>query len=535
MTNTTQEIRINCPDCDNTSLKGRFDPQCYVNIEKDTWHCFRCTASGKAQNLNLEELNIVSITAKKPLDRSRLRDFEPAEESRNYLRRRFPDTDLMILESNYGLTYNPELKALVIPVTNLQKELQGIKYRILNPVEGQSKYLAETGSKIGNYWLPGSNKRKLLLVEGEIDAIAAQMAGFNGDILALQTNKITQDHAKEFKRYSSIFACLDNDEAGQEGLDALKAAWIPFTAIFPPSAKDLSQTYQEEGREALGTWLKNATMSELEKQTVNISKIWDQMMDFICNREKTKGVSTGFKNIDVSLGGGLRPSEMTVVNSFAKIGKSTFVNNIVHNVVQQNKSVLVISFEMTPENHFFPTLLSIAGGINLRSIPYEEVREVSAGILATAPYLKNIKMLKKFGHCPWDEVKEWINSNFDDKHYDLVILDHVGFLVKDMTDAAMNQSLAQDIAKLCREKETHIVSVVQSPYPITPPREGTGIRPYGGAAWTQNPDNYIQLERSKEHQDALNVYVKHVRYPFNDASDKAQVLLYDRDSCKLDP
>lgn len=529
-----QEMLISCTECDNTSLKGRYDPKCYVNLDKNTWHCFRCHASGKAEDLKLEELNIVSITTKKPLNISKLDEFKPKEESRNYLRTRFPEDNVEDLEKSYGFAYNEELKALAIPVYDLEKNLTGIKYRILNPTPEQPKYLSEPGSKINGFWLNGSNKRKLLVVEGEFDAITAQLAGFSGDVVALQTNKPSGDLLNTIRTYNNIFLCLDNDDAGREGEQAFNEAHINYTSIqLKSEMKDLSDIYRLNGKAILSSWLKEVTQTELERETVDIQKIWDLMLEFMSNREKTKGISTGFSNLDLALGGGLRPSEMTVVNSFAKIGKSTFVNNIVHNVAQQGRNVLVVSFEMTPENHFFPTLLSIAGELNLRTIPYSEVRQVSEYILTTKEYLKQIKILKKFGQCLWDKIEEWVRANFEAAHYDLVILDHVGFMVKDMTDASMNQTLAQSIAKLCRELETHIISVVQSPYPVQMPKEGSGIRPYGGAAWIQNPDNYIQLERSKDHEDALNVYIKHVRYPFNNASDSARLLLYDRDTCKL--
>lgn len=80
-----------------------------------------------------------------------------------------------------------------------------------------------------------------------------------------------------------------------------------------------------------------------------------------------KVVSTGFRDLDAKLGGGMRGSELIIVAGRPSMGKTAMSMGIAGNVAQAGKSVLVFSLEMSSKSLHQRNLARI-GGIHLSHI-----------------------------------------------------------------------------------------------------------------------------------------------------------------------
>jgi replicative DNA helicase len=78
-------------------------------------------------------------------------------------------------------------------------------------------------------------------------------------------------------------------------------------------------------------------------------------------QDKYRGISTGFKGLDNILSG-LQPSDLVILAARPAMGKTSFALNIAQNVSKTNKSVGIISLEMSKEQlveRMFCSLLSV--------------------------------------------------------------------------------------------------------------------------------------------------------------------------------
>jgi len=511
-------------------LKGRVDPKFYYNPEKGVGYCHHCGFKGKFNEELVDNLNVISIKERVPFDPTSFDRLEPlSEEALRYLSKRFPGVNPNQLDA-FRLRYSKSHHAIAIPSFHSDTGLlHGIKFRFIAPTNEQ-RYSAESNSEFGGYWIEGRND-KLLIVEGEFDAISAKLCGFEGTVLALQTNKLSQDSIDRVRQFKNVFLALDNDKAGTEGAQLISNILMREAQRIQLPAKDINELLQKEGLDESARLIREATRTEIEKATVRLSDSTREMLEFLSDQRNTRGDSTGYRSLDSLLGGGFRAAEMTVINAFAKTGKTSFVNNIVHNLACLGKHVAIASFEMDPARTLYPSLLSIAGQTNIRSIRDKEtLSEVVSVIQSDCSYLNNIVTLKKFGTTPWAEVEEWAALMKERFAIDYLVLDHAGFMVEKMTDAEENQILAKSIKKLSLTLGVHILVVVQAPKT----KDGLSIQTsYGGLAWGMNADNFIILERSKDDDTELRVKLEAARYPGANPSHTPALLYYDRDTCAL--
>lgn len=96
-------------------------------------------------------------------------------------------------------------------------------------------------------------ERRIILAEGQMDAISLHQAGFSGAVAALGT-AFTADHARAIARYADeAVLCYDNDEAGAKAtsrvLDIMKTTSLNVRVIALEGAKDVDEYLIKFGAE----------------------------------------------------------------------------------------------------------------------------------------------------------------------------------------------------------------------------------------------------------------------------------------------
>ncbi len=525
---TETELRAICPFCQSLTQNGNIDAKFYLNLATGLYYCFHCLEKGKdLPEYTLEGLVIVDEITKRQFDPSSL-----AKIQWQHLELSRFETERLNGASGVLVGYSPEQQAIAIPVKDFMGEVVGIKYRKLDPA-AKPRYLSETGSVNEGYWLRGTDDTKLLILEGELDAITAVISGFKGSVLATQTNRLNPSQLKTIKTFKNVFVLPDNDLGGTELENSCNELLGPLKATFvrlhQENCKDLNELLQRRGYDECSKFIQLETRTELERDTRSLSQSIPELLTWLSDERHSRGDTTGWKSIDALLGGGLRSGEMSIINAFAKAGKSSFINNLIHNLAKSDKKVALASFEMPPQA-IYTSLISIALDVNIRNLSNEDRTDLIQGSTEVYNYLDNITMLQRFGYTPWEEIEEWAKLMKSLHNIDYLVLDHAGFMVEKMTDAEENQVLAKNIKKLTNTLGIHIPVVVQAPKT----KDGLSIQTsYGGMAWAMNADNFITLERSKDNDTELRVKLEAARYPGANPSSTPALLFYQRESCAL--
>lgn len=525
MLNSATELRSVCPFCNSLTQSGRVDGKFYINTETGLYYCFHCQVKGRdLTEEQLENLDVIDEILKKPFDQSSLAKLQQdtPETKRFSSERGLPSEDVF---------YGTEQQAIAFPVKDFKGEVVGIKYRKLDS-EAKPRYLSETGSVNEGYWLKGPDTSKLLIVEGEIDALTAVCAEFRGAVLATQTNRISQSQIKHIKTFKNVFILPDNDLGGEElklsANELLGAFNVTFISLEGTDCKDLNELWVKDPSKCTD-FLRNSTQTALEKDTKSLNQAIPELLDWLSDDRHSLGDSTGWPSIDALLGGGLRAGEMTMINATAKAGKSSFINNLIHNLAKSGKKIALASFEMPPHS-VYTSLISIALQTNIRGLSVEDREDLVNGASDEFSYLNNIIMLQRFGYTKWKDIEDWAIMIKQQNNIEYLVLDHAGFLVENMTDAEENQTLAKNIKKLTNTLGIHIPVVVQAPKT----KDGLSLQTaYGGMSWAQNADNFFILERCKSDETLLKVRLEAARYPGSNPSYTPAHLFYTRETLSL--
>ncbi|HVX56535.1 MAG TPA: replicative DNA helicase, partial [Candidatus Saccharimonadales bacterium] len=94
-----------------------------------------------------------------------------------------------------------------------------------------------------------------------------------------------------------------------------------------------------------------------------LAESFDRLDDLHKDKQKIRGVPTGFKDMDDKLAG-FQPSDLLILAARPSMGKTTLALNFAHNVaVQAKQPVLIFSLEMSKEQ-LVDRLLSMESGVD---------------------------------------------------------------------------------------------------------------------------------------------------------------------------
>jgi replicative DNA helicase len=159
---------------------------------------------------------------------------------------------------------------------------------------------------------------------------------------------------------------------------------------------DESKSLKELIEEA-ETRLFQVSQQHVKQTVVSIEDIlaesFERLDDLHKDKQKIRGIPTGFKDIDDTLAG-LQRSDLFILAARPSMGKTAFVLNLAHNVaVNAKEPVLIFSLEMSKEQ-LVDRLLSMESGVdawalrtgNLTDQDFEKLGE-AMGVLSEAPIL----------------------------------------------------------------------------------------------------------------------------------------------------
>ncbi len=279
-----------------------------------------------------------------------------------------------------GLGYDPSRRRIAIPYV-------GSTYYHIDraiderPYDGQGKYVKPRSKDVGNQpvWNPDALEGEaVIVVEGPMDAIALELAGYGDMTVALGGTAYSHlTNALKARGYrGSLLVALDADGAGDAASEKLVAEALGMgIAAAPVTMGGRSIWAHLGGKDAGDAWqaspdaLKEALAEAVPQAQAEAAKALEKSkgkaitdalkashvvsaLEAIQNVYMLKGATepqpTGFSSLDRLLGGGLYAG-LYILGATSSLGKTTFVGQLADNVAAQGRPVLFVTLEMSAE------------------------------------------------------------------------------------------------------------------------------------------------------------------------------------------
>jgi twinkle protein len=330
---TVGEVKTICPRCSAYRKKKTY-PCLNVNLEKGVWHCWHCAWSGSLHKGEEMPSNPAAtplmfrkpVYRETPLPQKVLAWFSGRGITEKVLARR---------RISYGPVYMPQLEqevpAIQFPYFR-QGEVINCKYR-----DGQKHFRMAGGAERILYGLDDIQGSSVIIVEGELDAMAVEMAGYTSVVSvpdgapALNTKRydtkfdFLASAEAQLTSMQRIIIAVDNDAPGQKLAEELARRLKPercYRVQWSSECKDANDVLMSHGVQVLKECLDAATPWPV-RGIVAVSAL-RQAVDYMYEHGVPRGVSPGWTNLARYYT--VRPGEMTIVTGIPSHGKSHFIS-----------------------------------------------------------------------------------------------------------------------------------------------------------------------------------------------------------------
>ena len=349
-----------CPECSGTRKKKNV--KCLsVNVEKGVWHCNHCGFSGslKGGRKNYGQPHYLKpvIEYRKPgYSVSKCDDKLSEDPAIKYLVGRGILMDVIIANNiEVRSVYMPQLedftKVLCFPFFR-GEEVVNVKYR-----DGHKNFRTEVGCERIFYGMR-STRKSIVIVEGEIDKLTVEAAGFTSwsvpDGAPSPTTKdysskfeFLENCAKEIAVVETFVLAVDNDPPGKV-LEAELARRLGYYRCkrvkWPEGCKDANDVAVKHGYDKLREYIEKAE----EYPVVGLKTVADfnTELDDLYDIGARRGESTGFFKLDEYYT--VKPGQLTVVTGIPSHGKSEFLDAIAVNLAAKGWIFGIFSPENQP-------------------------------------------------------------------------------------------------------------------------------------------------------------------------------------------
>lgn len=249
-----------------------------------------------------------------------------------------------------------------------------------------------------------------------------------------------------------LLRCPLVDEPGMPAEDFLKAIRSAFRK--EPKYEPRSLLSGSDGGLSGGTH-----SGELEQVPVGVSQkqsgiertsntgslrsleLLEETLAHLANPEAVKGISTGWKEVDALLGG-LRQSELGIIQAYPKSGKTVLLTNIMANLTAAGHKVAFASLEMHPAKQVEPDLYSLLLKKDVRKGISDEDKNK---IIQHLEGGRGLVYFKRDRRPTAEEICDWARHCYKEEGIRFFFIDHFHKFVADESSVS---SVARTISAL---------------------------------------------------------------------------------------
>ena len=342
--------------------------------------------------------------------------------------------------------------------------------RNTNPNAGKGdRYLKATGVEVKTFWGEKAlhGMKPVFVTEGIMDALSLSEAGINAVALGGVSN------AARFTRKAAgcplpIIAVLDNDEAGNKATAVLVDAGAVDGRDVLGESHDANDALREN-REAFIEAVKEVERIHGYREQQSMAGRMAAIRERI--RHNRLFASTGFKNLDKILGGGLYPG-LYIMGAISAAGKTTFSLQVADAVARQGRDVLLFSLEMSEAELAAKSISRIMADGNARATTreillgssYDAARQaaIDDAWKEYAKYADHIFIMEGQGDVTVSTIRERVEAHFKQTGcLPLVLVDYLQIIAGDPrhTDKQKADMAVVELKRLSRDFDIPVWAV----------------------------------------------------------------------------
>lgn len=358
----------------------------------------------------------------------------------------------------------------------------------------KNRYRKKGASLIFNSKILYTAERPVFVAEGELDALSIIEAGGEAVGLGSTTNcdKLVS-LLKSKKPAQPLILALDADEEGRKAEDQLAEALtelqVPFYRYsLYGAAKDANEALlldrenfiaevkaAEQAQEAELEAAAEATKEEYLKTSA--AAHIQEFLHGIADSVNTPAISTGFRNLDRILDGGLYEG-LHILGAISSLGKTTFLLQVADQLAQQGQDVLVFSLEMARSEliaksisrHTYlladvtahaKTTRGITAGARYANYNQTEKQIIQKAVAAYKEYAPHLFIHEGVGDIGVEQVKETVLQHITiTGRKPVVIIDYLQILAPYELRASDKQNTDKAVLELKRLSRDYKIPVI---------------------------------------------------------------------------
>lgn len=265
----------------------------------------------------------------------------------------------------------------------------------------------------------------VIITEGEFDTIKGTQDGIKNLIATtVGADTFNFEWVKKLEPFKTIYLCYDNDDAGQRGAKkaAEKIGIDKCKNIILPK-NDLNDYLLEYTSTDFEEILKGSKKFDID-EVLSVQTLVDKLDDYLSNADEQMGIKTGYKILDSKVKG-FRNEDLILVSGASTVGKTTFLLNIINNMLKEGKKILCFMLEGRMM-YFVERLMTIESGQIPALLPHDDLQRLKEQFKKYNLYfysgsqglLDVEKMVEKTAQC-----KKVLDI-------DMVVLDHLHKVVE---------------------------------------------------------------------------------------------------------
>lgn len=255
----------------------------------------------------------------------------------------------------------PKTPRLIMPVNATHYEARDIRPdQQAKPTSGPDFRKMKEGSAatFNRKALQAQEVQEVFITEGIIDALSIIEAG--GEAVGIaSTNRagafideLRQDAAEGNKTKATIIICLDNDKAGQEAAEKIKAGLQELDISF--LSADINGAYNDPNehlQKDRAGFIAQIEEAQRAAMRLEIDTGEADIYDFFetVTTDRYKAIPTGIGALDNRLAGGFVNEWLIFITAAPGAGKTVLATQICENMARNGRKCLYFNFEMTKE------------------------------------------------------------------------------------------------------------------------------------------------------------------------------------------
>ena len=359
---TEGQQKVICPQCDHTRQKHKGDQCLSVHIDEmgARWKCHHCAWEGHVwrnetkRQSRQETPRLTGFAYTEPLQDKQLEWFK---------QRGIEAETLICAGVESGTRVNGSMGPIAFVHRNGEGETINVKFR----AEGKQFTQTKNGARLPYLWsLVDTTKDRLIVVEGEVDALSLLQAGVENCISTpdgASDRKLgwLETLSEELLSFKQIVLFTDFDRAGlglrdelSRRLGVARCFRIESSAM-PSGCKDANDVLTQHGADVLNSLIEGARPIPMRALRETRSFAADALR--LLHGEIKQGLSTGIGAFDGEGGDDagiyrVRPGELTVISGVPSSGKSEICDFLLTQLgIKHGWAFAVCSFENEVDEH----------------------------------------------------------------------------------------------------------------------------------------------------------------------------------------